>query len=68
MLKPLLIMLGMAGIFMALLISFAITGLKNQNSPESAVNLAAASATAAYHAPAVTPSPVAVSPQATAQP
>lgn len=68
MLKPLLIMLGMAGIFMALLISFAITGLKNQNSPEAAINLAAASATAAYHAPAVTPSPASASPQATAQP
>jgi len=68
MLKPLLIMLAMAGIFMALLISFAITGLKNQNSPESAANLAAASATATYHAQAVSPSPANASPQATAQP
>lgn len=63
MFKALVIMVGMAGIFIALLISFAITGLKNDNSPESAANLAAASATAAYHAPAVTPSPAATAQQ-----
>ena len=68
--KPLVIMVAMALIFISALSAFAIAGLKNQNSPESAVNEAEASATAQQNhtaAPAGSAS-ASASAQGTAQP